>query len=66
LSFNLEHFTASQQEEFPGVILEISHIPDSGNSECRGSIERKAAPVPSELEGIEDIIEHTEGNEGLV
>ena len=66
LSFNLEHFTASQQEEFPGVILEISHIPDPGNSQCRGSIERKAAPVPSQLKGIERIIEHTDGNERLV
>ncbi len=66
LSLNLEHFTASQQEEFPGVILEISHIPDPGNGQRRGSIERKAAPVPSQLKGIERIMEHTDGNERLV
>ncbi len=66
MSFNLEHFTASQQEEFPGMVLEISHIPDPGNSQSGGSIEGKAAPVPSELKWIEDIIEHTEGNERLV
>ena len=66
LGFNLEDFTTSQQEEFPGMILEISNIPNPGNGQSGGSIERKAAPVPSELKGIEHIIQNTDGNEGLV
>ena len=48
------------------MILEVSDVPDSGDGEGRGCIQGKAAPVPGEFEGIEDVVEDTEGDEGFV
>jgi hypothetical protein len=66
LGLNLQDFTSSQQEELPGMVLEVSDIPDSGDGQGGGSIQGKAAPIPGKLKGVQDIVENTDGNEGLV
>lgn len=48
------------------MVLKVSNVPDSGDSKGWGGIECKAAPIPSKLEGVQDIVENTDGDEGFV
>jgi hypothetical protein len=48
------------------MILEVSNVPDSRDGESGSSIQSKAAPVPSQLKGIENVVEDTEGYEGFI
>lgn len=66
LSFDFEDFASPEKEKFPGVILEVSEVPDSGDGEGGSGIEPEAAPVPGEFEGVEDVIQNAEGDEGFV
>lgn len=66
MGFNFEDFSTPQKEEFPGVVLEVGNVPDSWDGEGGGSIQGKAAPVPGEFEGVEDVVKDTEGDEGFV
>jgi len=48
------------------MVGEISPIPNSRAEDEGGKIEEEAVPVPDEVEGVEDVVEDGERDEGLI
>jgi hypothetical protein len=63
LGFDFQDFSASQQEEFSWVVLEIGDVPNSWNDQSWGSIQTEAAPIPSKFEWIEYVVQDTQWDE---
>ena len=48
------------------MVDKISPIPDSGAEDEGGEVKEETVPVPDEIEGIEEVVEDSHGDEGLI
>ena len=66
LRFNFEDTATPEEIQSLGKPFEVGEVPDSGDSQTETAVEAHAGDIPDHIEGIEDVVEDGEGDEGLI